>query len=98
MQGHARDLIETDTVPGRSLRKALEVAQDAGMQARAVTRQGNIVEEILSEIKDGDYDLVCMGSAYSVHSLRQYYAPNVTAEVAEATRCPIFTARFVRRE
>ena len=98
MQGHLKDLIETDTVPGRSLRKALDVAQQSGMEARAVTRQGNIVEEILTEIKEGGYDLVCMGSAYSVHTLRQYYAPNVTAEVAEATRCPVLTARFTRRE
>lgn len=93
LQGHLKDLIETDSMPGRSLRKALEVAQKAGIEARAVTRQGNIVEEILGEIKDGGYDLVCMGSAYSVHTLRQYYAPNITAEVAEATRCPVFTAR-----
>lgn len=93
MQGHVKDLIETDTIPGRNLRRALETAQKAGMNARALTRQGNVVEEILAEIKSGNYDLVCMGSAYSVHTLRQYYAPNVTAEVAEATRCPVLTAR-----
>ena len=98
MQGHLEDLIETNTVPGRSLRKALELAQQAGTEARAVTRQGDIVEEILAEIKEGDYDLVCMGSAYSVHTLRQYYAPNITAEVAESTRRPLLTARFVRRD
>jgi nucleotide-binding universal stress UspA family protein len=97
MHGHLKDLIETNTVPGRSLRRALELAQQAGTQARAVTRQGDIVEEILAEIREG-YDLVCMGSAYSVHTLRQYYAPNITAEVAESTRCPLLTARFVRRD
>jgi nucleotide-binding universal stress UspA family protein len=98
MQRHVRDLIETDTVPGRSLKKALEVARQAGTEARAITRQGNVVEEILAEINEGDYGLVCMGSAYSAHTLRQYYAPNVTAEVAESTRCPVLTARFVRRD
>jgi nucleotide-binding universal stress UspA family protein len=86
-------LIETDSLPGRSLKKALEVAQQAGTDARAVTRQGNIVDEILAEIEEGDYDLVCMGSAYSAHTLRQYYTPNITAEVAEGTRCPVLTAR-----
>jgi nucleotide-binding universal stress UspA family protein len=63
------------------------------LTAKAKARQGNIVEEILAEIKEGEYDLVCMGSAYSAHTLRQYYAPNVTAEVAEGARCPVLTAR-----
>lgn len=98
VQGHIGDLIETDSVPGRSLKKALDMAQQAGTEARVVTRQGDIVEEILAEIAEGEYDLVCMGSAYSVHTLRQYYAPNITAEVAEATHCPVLTARFARRE
>jgi nucleotide-binding universal stress UspA family protein len=91
---HLSDLAETDTLPGRSLRKALDMAKRAGLQARAVTRQGNIVEQILAEVKEGDYDIVCMGSPYSAHSLRQLYAPNVTAEVAESVHCPVLTARF----
>ncbi len=91
---HLDDLADTDTLPGRNLRKALDMAKDAGLNARAVTRQGNIVEQILAEIREGDYDIVCMGSPYSAHSLRQLYAPNVTAEVAEVVHCPVLTARF----
>jgi nucleotide-binding universal stress UspA family protein len=94
VQAHVSDLADTDTLPGRSLRKALDLAQQAGLNARATARQGSIVEEILAEIREGDYDLVCMGSAYSAHTLRQYYAPNITAEVAEAARCPVLTARL----
>lgn len=93
VQAHVKDLANTDTLPGRSLRKALDIARQAGLNARATARQGNIVEEILAEIKEGDYDLICMGSAYSAHTLRQYYSPNITAEVAESARCPLLTAR-----
>ncbi len=98
VQVHVNDLVNTDTLPGRSLRRALGVAQVAGLDAKAKARQGNIVEEILAELKEGKYDLVCMGSAYSAHTLRQYYAPNVTAEVADAAHCPVLTARFSRRD
>ena len=91
---HADDLAETDTLPGRSLRKGLELAKQAGLTARIVTRKGDVVEQILAEIREGDYDIVCMGSSYSAHSLRQLYAPNVTAEVAEAAHCPVLTARY----
>lgn len=91
---HVNDLAETDTLPGRSLRKALELARQAGLTARIVTRKGDVVEQILAEIREGDYDIVCMGSSYSAHSLRQLYAPNVTAEVAEVAHCPVLTARY----
>jgi len=91
---HINDLADTDTLPGRSLRKALAMAKKAGLNAKAIAREGNVVEQILAEIKMGDYDIVCMGSSYSAHSLRQLYTANVTAEIAEAIHCPVLTARF----
>jgi nucleotide-binding universal stress UspA family protein len=92
---HLNDLAETDTLPGRSFRNALEMARDAGLKAKAIAREGNIVEQILAEIKAGDYDIVCMGSSYSAYPLRQLYTANVTAEVAESAHCPVLTARFI---
>jgi nucleotide-binding universal stress UspA family protein len=97
LRGHTKDLAQTNTLPGRSLRHALEIAQNAGLNAKAIARQGIIVEEILAELHEGHYDMVCMGSSYSANTLRQYYAPNVTAEVALAAHCPVLTARYQRR-
>lgn len=97
LRGHMKDLAETNTLPGRSLHHALEIAQNAGLNARVIARQGIVVEEILAELKEGNYDMVCMGSSYSAHTLRQYYAPNVTAEVAVSAHCPVLTARYLRR-
>jgi Universal stress protein UspA and related nucleotide-binding proteins len=94
LRGHTKDLAQSNTLPGRSLRHALEIAQNAGLNAKAIARQGIIVEEILAELKEGNYDMVCMGSSYSGHTLRQFYAPPVTAEVAESARCPVLTARY----
>ena len=94
VRGHLKDLVETDTMPGRSLRKALELAKEAGLKAKVVAREGHIVEQILGEIREGEYDIVCMGSSYSANPLRQLYTPNVTAEVAEVAHCPVLTARF----
>lgn len=91
---HLKNLAETDTLPGRSLRKALEIAQSAGLKAKAAVRRGNVVEEILAELREGDYDMACMGSPYSASALRQLYTPNVTAEVAEVAHCPVLTARY----
>jgi nucleotide-binding universal stress UspA family protein len=90
---HWRDLIHTDTLLGRNLRKAVESVQAVGLTARAEVRQGNVVEEISSTMKAGNYDLLCMGSPFGGNALRQLYAPNVTAEIAESARCPVLTAR-----
>jgi hypothetical protein len=39
-----------------------------------------------------------MGSPYSSHALRQFYSPNVTAEIAETDLVPVLTARYSRPE
>jgi nucleotide-binding universal stress UspA family protein len=94
VRDHLDDLVNTDTLPGRSLRKALEMGKELGLNAGVVTRVGNIVEQILEELKEGDYDIVCMGSSYSTDSLRKLYTPNVTAEIAEIVHLPVMTARY----
>lgn len=98
VRDHWQTLTETDTPIGRSLRQSLEIAKADGLSAKVKARQGNVVEEILSEIKDDDYDLLCMGSSYSTNALRQLYTPNVTAEVAEVSTIPILSARYKRSE
>lgn len=87
-------LTETDTPIGRSLRQSLENARSAGVTASVKVKQGNVIEGIIAESIEGNYDLLCMGSSYSVHSLRQMYSANVTAEIMDRVRCPVMTARF----
>ena len=91
-------LTDTDTLLGRTLRNALDKASEKNVQANLKLRQGNVIEEILAELREGDYDFVCMGSLYSAHGLRQLYAPNVTAEVAEVIGCPVLTVRHQLQE
>jgi nucleotide-binding universal stress UspA family protein len=97
-KGGTRHLAESNTLPGRALRAGLELAQAKGLEATLKVREGNIVEEIVKEIQAGDYDLVCMGSPFSGNSLRQMYAPNVAAEVAEKSNCPTLIARYKRED
>ena len=91
-------LADTNTLTGKSLRQGLETARAAGLQASVKVRNGNVLEEILAEVEQGNYDLLCMGSPYSSHALRQYYTPNITAEIAETDLVPVLTARFTREK
>jgi len=89
-----RHLDDTNTPIGRSIRKAMAIAQEAGLSARVIARQGLVVEEILAEVREGGHDLLCLGSAHSASAMRQLYTPDVTSQIAEAIDCPILTARF----
>jgi nucleotide-binding universal stress UspA family protein len=93
IQDKWQNILETDTPQGRNLKRAISVAQGAGLSAEFKVQRGNIVHEILEEAQRGNYDLVGMGSPYGTHSLRHLYMPNVTAEVAEVLDCPILTVR-----
>jgi nucleotide-binding universal stress UspA family protein len=84
VRNHWQNLLDTNTPQGHTLRQVLEESQPLGLPTAVKVRHGNVVPEILEEIREGNYDLICMGSAYSAYSLRHLYLPNVTAEVAKA--------------
>ncbi|MDX1437039.1 MAG: universal stress protein [Anaerolineales bacterium] len=88
-----QEILNTDTPQGQNLRAALERAQSQIAEADFRVRQGPVVREIVSEARDGNYDLVALGSPYSAQGLRHYFLPNVTAEVAEAVALPILSVR-----
>ena len=93
MQENWDSLLDTDTPPAQELKKAQKYAEENGVQAQITVRHGNIVNQIIGELKENDYDLVCMGSAFSHPSLRHLYVPNVTAEIADEVECPLLTVR-----
>ncbi len=90
---HWQEILKTDTPQGKNLRQAMQELEAAGITAEFHVRRGNIIHEVMDEIKNQSYQMVGMGSQYSTHSLRHLYLPNVTAEVAESANCPILTAR-----
>ena len=89
-----KQILETDTPQGRNLKQAIEELERAGLTFEFKVRHGNIVHEILTELHEGDYDLIGMGSHYGFHNLRQMYLPDVTSEVAEGLSCPVVSVRL----
>ncbi len=93
VEDHWQELLTTNTPQGNILRQVLKESQELEIQSAVRVRHGHIVPEILNEIELENYDLVCMGSMYSSHSLRHFALPNITAEIAETAGCPILTVR-----
>lgn len=92
-QFHWQKILETDTPQARTLTEYLDDIRSSGLEVEFKVRHGNIVHEILDEVRHGEYDLVAMGSPYSARSLRHLYLPNVTAEVAEVLDRPVLSVR-----
>lgn len=93
VKSHWANLLETDTLQARRLQRALEILEGMGVAAKVRVRHGPVVHEILHEVREGDYDLVGVGSPYAARSLRRLYRPNVAVEIAEAAGRPVLIAR-----
>ena len=98
VETHWQELLTTNTPQGRILKQVLNETLGLEVQSDVRLRHGHIVPEILKEIEAESYDLVCMGSMYSSHSLRHFTLPNITAEIAENAGCPILTVRTRQEE
>ncbi len=62
LEADAEELMARGTREGLHLKQALEILDGLGIQARAVVRHGLVVDEILDEACEGDYDLVVVGA------------------------------------
>jgi len=55
-------------------------------------RRGPVLEGILSEIREGKYDLVVTGSALS-RSLRTYMLGDISREIVNRVQCAVLVVR-----
>lgn len=62
LRSEAEDLIKDQTLEGRLLERDIKLLQDSGFNAQPKIRHGLVVDEISSEAKEGDYDLVVIGA------------------------------------
>jgi len=95
IQTHWEEILSTDTPQAYNLRIAIQNARDAGIPVEIKVRHGDIVHEIIAEIRESQYDLISLGSQGSSRSLRRLFTPNVTAVVAESISIPVLTSHTV---
>ncbi len=85
-------LLRSSTELGLNLRHQRELLQSCGVAAQVRLRHGLVLEEILREIRQGDYDLVVTGSALS-SSLRTYVLGDISREIVNRANCAVLVAR-----
>ena len=62
LEAGAAELIEGEAREGAHLEAMLEILEDAGIEAEAVVRHGLVVDEIIAEAREGQFDMLVIGA------------------------------------
>src|SRR5260221_1021058 len=92
MQETADWLVNSNSELGVNLRRERETLEKMAVTAELKLRRGAVLNEILKEIAEGNYELVVTGSALS-RGLRTYVLGDVSREVVNRASCPILVVR-----
>jgi nucleotide-binding universal stress UspA family protein len=76
-------LLQANTPTSRHLRRGAEILERYQVTAELKLRQGIAADEILREIREGDYDLVAIGASGAAGRMREWLLGNVTRQIVE---------------
>jgi len=80
MEETLEELLETDTPLAQHLRSSADTLSKSGIEAEIKVRHGDVVEAILEETAEGQYDLVVLGETQG-QTLRGLLLGNVTQQI-----------------
>jgi nucleotide-binding universal stress UspA family protein len=86
-------LLQTNTPQGRNLKAGRDALRGLGIETGVRLRHGPVIEQIMSEIREGEYDLVALGSTYAAQGLRRYFVSSITDLVVEHAGRPVLVVR-----
>jgi len=90
------ELLRSKSELGTNLREAKETLEALQVGAEVRLRRGAVLEQILREVHEGDYDLVVVGSTIA-HGLTSYALGDVTREVVNRTSKAVLVVRTTER-
>jgi nucleotide-binding universal stress UspA family protein len=105
LQGDALDLIRSGAREGEHLKKLQEIMQSQGLmtsRCELKVRHGLVLDEILTETREGSYDLVVIG-AHQVpddqfKGLRQLFQENIADDLLLHVNRPVLVVRAFKPE
>ena len=83
------ELLQTETPLAQHLRWCAQTLDQYSVPAELELRHGVVVDEILNEVREGDYDLVAIGSAAVKKSWQAWMLGDVTRQVIDCAPCPV---------
>jgi nucleotide-binding universal stress UspA family protein len=96
LRASAENLIAQQTPEGKLLRRDLELLAPLGLGANPKVRHGLVVDEVLAEAHDGDYDLVVIG-AHQAQGWPSFLLDNLAAQIITEIDRPVLVVRSERQ-
>lgn len=84
----ANELINRKTAEGEWLEQGMALLQPFGVGVTPKVRHGLVVDEILAEIEQGDYDMIVLGS-HGSGAWQDFLIDNVTKQVIDGAQLPV---------
>jgi nucleotide-binding universal stress UspA family protein len=92
LERSAEEAMALDTGEGRHLRRTLAILQAMGVTGQARLRHGLVVDEILAEAREGDYDLIVVG-AHVASGRFTFLLDDVCNQIIKHADRPVLVAR-----
>ena len=86
-------MLSSDSELGRNLRQQKELIEGLGATVEVLLRHGIVADEVIREVRRGDYDLIVVGSSIDRGPLYRYMLGDVTQEIVNRAPCPVLVAR-----
>jgi nucleotide-binding universal stress UspA family protein len=90
----AEDAMARNTREGQHLKQTLAILQQAGVGGKAKLRRGLVVDEILAEAQEGDYDLLVVG-AHTASGRFTFLLDDVCNQIINYADRPVLVVRAV---
>lgn len=92
LRSDTEELLQERAPEGLLLQRDVEALDRLGIRARAKVRHGLVVEEILEEVRNGDYDLVVIG-AYRGHGWQRILLDDLAHRLVVELDRPVLVVR-----
>jgi nucleotide-binding universal stress UspA family protein len=86
-------LLQSDSKLGRNLRHQKELLEKIGVPCEVHLQHGLVLDELLQELQNAEYDLVMSGSSPVHDRLRTYIMGNLTREIVNRAELPVLVVR-----
>lgn len=92
LEATEEELLERETREGVHLRKGLQILRELGVAGEVKIRRGLVVNEILAEAEEGDYDLLVIG-AHAAPGLYRFLLDDLTTQIVLGSQRPVLVVR-----
>jgi nucleotide-binding universal stress UspA family protein len=86
-------LLASGSELGRNLVAEKKALEKLSVVVNVRVRHGFIIDQLLDEMREGNYDLIVSGSSRARGPLRHYIMGDVTQRILDSTECSVLVAR-----